>query len=189
MRRVISRLLLDTGVSRGRLCSEAWTAPGHICRLVEAGPALHTAGLLCHSTCPLAAEKGGWLLREGSQPARREPRGGGWERVQVLPSFTICVWGGVKCQEGIPRPGLRNQDVQTGMLMSGRKADPLYQGSVSLWALPVVFSMDCSYVDITCNASAWKFMCVKNTVIVMRIAFQMLYCKCIYILIFQIIKL
>ena len=100
----------------------------------------------------------------GGQPA--SPMGATWVwggRVQVLPSFTICV-GGVKCQEGIPRPGLRdrNQDVQTGMLMSGRKAGPLYQGSASLWALPAVFSMNCSYVNVTCNASARKFMCVKT---------------------------
>lgn len=103
MRRVISRLLPDTGVSRGRLCSEAWTAPGHICRRVEAAPALHSAGLLCHSTCPLAAEKRGWLLREGSQPARREPRGcgGGGSRSYPVSPYVWGVWNARKVSLGL----------------------------------------------------------------------------------------
>lgn len=98
------------------------------------------------------------LLRKGSDSCGRaasQPTGS-HVVVGVGGRSRSCQAWGVKCQEDIPRPGLRerNQDVHTGMLMSGRNADPLNQRSASLWALPVVFSMDYSYVDVMRNACA-----------------------------------
>ena len=106
--------------------------------------------------CPLAAKKGEWLLRESRQPACREPRGEGRGLEGGCGSRSCPAWG-VKCREDIPGLDL---EIETKACLpecwcQGGKLT-LCQRSASWCALPV-FSMDCSYVDITCNACASKW--------------------------------